>query len=683
MKFDLRAKILLPSVVVVIVAFSVSTFISYKISKNTLQNVLLANAGRFLSDADSQVDEFASTLLRIMTIQSKNDTLVKVFTENGNVNIKLANEALKRIVEYSNSIQSANLVSLDGHFIASSDNLSKEVVSDRPYFKLAAGGKENISAPFMSKITFRPVLIFAAPVEAGGKVVGLLHLRVDLAKFSDELISHMKLTKDGYTYLADSSGLIFSHPNKDLVLKLNISEYDWGKRMMSQDAGTIAYEFNGIQKTAIYKKNKITGWMVAITIDDADVARETVPLRNSNLLIGVCGVLLICLVMFLVVRQILINLNACISFSETVAEGDLSRTLDVHQDDEVGALADALRKMVDNLKSRITEANEQSRLAAVQAVEASKAKAIAEEAQARAERAKAQGMFDAANQLERVVTIVTSASEVLSAQIEHSSRGSEEQSQRVGEIAEAMKEMYTIVLDVAKNALEAAEVAGKTRHKAEDGASIVKKVVQEISVVQKQTLDMKSDMTALGQQAQGIGQIMNVISDIADQTNLLALNAAIEAARAGEAGRGFSVVADEVRKLAEKTMTATREVGDAIHGIQDGTTKNIANVDNAVEQIDGVTTLAEKSGEALNEIVSLVEFTTDQVRSIATGAEEQSAASAEINRSIEEVDRISSDTAVAMKQSSLAVNDLANQAQVLKDLIEEMKTTKGDEYIIR
>ena len=171
---------------------------------------------------------------------------------------------------------------------------------------------------------------------------------------------------------------------------------------------------------------------------------------------------------------------------------------------------------------------------------------------------------------------------------------------------------------------------------------------------------------------------MNVINDIADQTNLLALNAAIEAARAGEAGRGFAVVADEVRKLAEKTMTATKEVGDAIRGIQLGTKKNSENVERSGRTIEEATALANESGDALKEIVSLVESTSDQVRSIATASEQQSSASEEINHSIEDVSRISSETSDAMRQSAQAVGELANQAQVLKNLIDQMKEEGGE-----
>ncbi len=129
-----------------------------------------------------------------------------------------------------------------------------------------------------------------------------------------------------------------------------------------------------------------------------------------------------------------------------------------------------------------------------------------------------------------------------------------------------------------------------------------------------------------------------------------------------------------MRKLAEKTMAATKEVGEAIHGIQQGTRRNIENVDKTVRNIQEATTLAAQSGQALSSIVALVDQVTDQVHSIATASEQQSSASEEINKSIEDVNRISTETADAMRQSAQAVAELAEQAQALRRLIEKMKS---------
>ena len=381
---------------------------------------------------------------------------------------------------------------------------------------------------------------------------------------------------------------------------------------------------------------------------------------------------------FFLARSITAPINHIISYSKDVASGNLNATLVDRFSHDLGVLQASLEAMVENLKSKILEAERNSSIASAQTEKALLAMKDADVARQKAESAKAEGMLQAAHQLEGVVEIISSASEQLSAQVEQSTRGAEIQSDRVAETATAMEEMNATVLEVAKNASQAAETADQAKHKAQDGAQVVTQVVKGIGEVQEAALELKTDMTSLGKQAEGIGQVLNVISDIADQTNLLALNAAIEAARAGDAGRGFAVVADEVRKLAEKTMTATKQVGEAISGIQDGARKNVSNVEQAVAKIDHATGLANESGVALNEIVSLVDLTTDQVRSIATASEQQSATSEEINRSIEDVNRISSETSEGMKQSALAVGELAHQAQVLKNLIDEMKEEAGE-----
>ena len=267
---------------------------------------------------------------------------------------------------------------------------------------------------------------------------------------------------------------------------------------------------------------------------------------------------------------------------------------------------------------------------------------------------------------------VASASEELAAQIEQSRHGSDEQRSRTTEAATAMEQMNATVMEVAQSAANAAELADRAKGQAQHGSQLVGEVVATISRVQDQALTLKEDMTTLGTQAEGIGQIMNVISDIADQTNLLALNAAIEAARAGDAGRGFAVVADEVRKLAEKTMHATNEVGSHIRAVQESARKNIANTESTTQAIQTSTELAQRSGEALREIVSMVDSTADHVRGIATASEEQSAASEGISSATEQINRIATETAQAMTQSGQAVTDLARLAQELRTIINNM-----------
>ncbi|CCO22447.1 methyl-accepting chemotaxis protein [Maridesulfovibrio hydrothermalis] len=360
--------------------------------------------------------------------------------------------------------------------------------------------------------------------------------------------------------------------------------------------------------------------------------------------------------------------------SHQIASGDLDLALKKEQNRN--SVYGVFVSMVANLKETIAKAENKSQEASLEAERALKSSIEAQEAREKSERARAEGMQHAANQLQEVVEVLSSASNDLEKQIEKSNRGIQLQSNRVSETSTAMEEMNTTVFEVAKNASQAAETVDKAKDKAEQGSNIVGDVVHGIEVVQKNALDLKEDVTELGHKAEGISQVMDVISDIADQTNLLALNAAIEAARAGEAGRGFAVVADEVRKLAEKTMTATSEVGEAIQGIQQGTQKNIENVDVAVKTIADATSLASQSGEALEEIVKLVDLASDQVRLIATSSEEQSASSEEINRTLDDVSNISSQAAEGMESFANSVETMTAQTVALKNLITEMQNRK-------
>ncbi len=384
--------------------------------------------------------------------------------------------------------------------------------------------------------------------------------------------------------------------------------------------------------------------------------------------------LLACIgIAILVVLSITRPLGRIVDLAVAVARGDLNASVSGVFTAEMGRLKESIEAMLAALKAKIAEADDKTAQAAQEAERARLATAEATEAKGRAEAAKAEGMLHAASQLEQVVAVVGNASQELTSQVDLSTRGTEAQSARVAETATAMEEMNATVLEVAKSASRAAESSDEARRKAEDGARLVIQVVEGIGAMQKVSAALRDDMHALGKQAEGIGQVLGVISDIADQTNLLALNAAIEAARAGDAGRGFAVVADEVRKLAEKTMVATREVGEAIGGIQAGTKQNLEGVERAAGMVDQATALANRSGQALREIVDLVEASSDQVRAIATASEEQSSASEEINRSIEDINRLSAENAGAMRQASEAVAELAGQTRTLHTLIEDMK----------
>lgn len=361
------------------------------------------------------------------------------------------------------------------------------------------------------------------------------------------------------------------------------------------------------------------------------------------------------------------------NYAEQVASGDFSGTLTVKTRDEVGALSRSLGHMVENLKIKIAEADERSLEAAAHAEKANAAMSEAQKAKEKAESGQ-QASLVAASDVEKVVEQLISAANELDSQVVLATRSAESQKEQVTSSAAAMEEMNATVLEVARNASIASDGAANARAKAQAGANIVEDSVKAISLVREETTALRTVMGELGKEAEGIGDVMTVINDIADQTNLLALNAAIEAARAGEAGRGFAVVADEVRKLAEKTMVATKEVGTVIGNIQRDTHRSIESVDRTGANLESATELAARSGQSLAEIVEESVATADQVHSIATAAEEQSATSEQIAKSLEDINVSSAHTADVMRQSAEAVQGLANLVRQLQDLVQKLRS---------
>ncbi|WP_412973815.1 methyl-accepting chemotaxis protein [Oceanidesulfovibrio marinus] len=281
----------------------------------------------------------------------------------------------------------------------------------------------------------------------------------------------------------------------------------------------------------------------------------------------------------------------------------------------------------------------------------------------------ARGVSEATN----VSEDVSASAQQLTEQILRANQGADEQRSRTTEVATAVEEMNATILEVARNAGAASETAHSAQETAKVGADQVHDVIAVMDTVSAKAGDLKNEMNGLGTQAEGIGRIMVVINDIADQTNLLALNAAIEAARAGEAGRGFAVVADEVRKLAEKTMQATNEVNSYIGAIQDSARRNMTATEETTSVISKAATMSHEAGESLEKILRLVESTDDQIRSIASASEQQSAASEEINLSTGEINRIAVETVEAMAMASGGIDKIAQMAADLREFMRTMQ----------
>jgi methyl-accepting chemotaxis protein len=267
------------------------------------------------------------------------------------------------------------------------------------------------------------------------------------------------------------------------------------------------------------------------------------------------------------------------------------------------------------------------------------------------------------------VAATASASSQISSSTEEMAAGAQEQTSQAGEVASAVEEMTKTILENSRNASSAADTAKQARKSAEQGDKVVSETVAGMKRIADVVMSGANTVKELGKSSDQIGEIIEVIDDIADQTNLLALNAAIEAARAGEQGRGFAVVADEVRKLAERTTKATKEIAVMIKKIQEETGGAVASMEQGTEEVKVGIDLADKARLSLQEIVEISQKVTDMVAQIAAASEEQSSASEQISKNVEGISKVTTETAQGTQQIAHAAEDLNRLTENLQQQV--------------
>ncbi len=313
-----------------------------------------------------------------------------------------------------------------------------------------------------------------------------------------------------------------------------------------------------------------------------------------------------------------------------VTNGDLSLQLAIEQDDAVGNLMKKINRMIVDLRTLIGEVH-------------------------------------------HATESVSSAAESIAQSAGGLSAGATEQADQTNEVVSSIEEMSETILESSRSAAEAAEIAAKTSELASKGETAFQDTLRGMQSIAKIVKKSAETVNTLGQSSQQIGEIIQVIDDIADQTNLLALNAAIEAARAGEQGRGFAVVADEVRKLAERTTSATKEIGEMIKRIQGETKLVVRSMNEGTSQVENGMKLADNASVSLSEIISSVSHIVERINQIAAASHQQSSAAEEISHNMERISHVANQVSSATGELAGTSDTLSELTRHLRQLIEHFR----------
>ncbi len=305
-----------------------------------------------------------------------------------------------------------------------------------------------------------------------------------------------------------------------------------------------------------------------------------------------------------------------------LADGDLTVTASVTED-FTGAIADSINYSIDQLRDLVATIN----------LSAEEVAAAVEDTQA------------TARQLERA---------------------SEHQAQQISEASMAISDMAQSIDRVSANAYESAKVAERSVTIANKGNEVVHNTIHGMDNIREQIQDTAKRIKRLGESSQEIGDIINLIDDIADQTNILALNAAIQASMAGEAGRGFAVVADEVQRLAERSSSATRQIETLVRAIQADTNEAVISMEQTTAEVVRGARLAQDAGVALEEIEGVSQNLSELIHRISNAAQQQTSSAGQISHTMTVIQQITTHTSSVSTATAQSIGNLAQMASEMR-----------------
>ena len=558
-------------------------------------------------------------------------------------------------------------------------------------------------------------------------------LEADPATADKNITTIKNLSKDIELKFGTVLESVESPGKHDAINKANAIWKDYQKTLLDEvlpaaskgDVLKASYLMTGIQAQRFSTFSKAVAEMVDRIRQDVSATEQQVAasIRTKiaiSVILTIVVITLIALFSYFITASITRPLKSCVDFAKAMAGGRLDARLEVRGGGEAADLAHAMNIMAENLHSMVSRISSASEVlnsidnnlenAAQQVVQSAQMqeKSVLETSRAVTQiNESVRDVYEGIDKLSTAATETSASSLEMAATIEEIAMSAEKLGESVEEVSSSITEMASSIKEIGasivnlldastttassiaemdatikqveKNAMDSASISETVRSDAEIGKNAVLEAIAGMQAIRASSQITSEVVETLSLRVNDIGTILSVIDEVAEQTNLLALNAAIIAAQAGEHGKGFAVVADEIRELAERTSSSTREIAAVIRGVQEETRRAVNAIAETEESIAAGEKLSQRSGTALEKIVTGVQRAGIQVSEIAKATVEQAQGSKSIREAMESVEDMVGNISNSAREHSRGTDMISAAVERMKDLTIHVRTSTREQ----